>query len=221
MYFEIGAEAAANAVIAGLGDAVRQIEASHGTALLGRPDIYICPTAKCLARNALTPSARAETRPFGRIVILQGRVLMDEQRLQPVLTNELSHPFWFQRGIRCHPRWWVEGLAVESSGGGGGGAQPHANAVLALRDGTRFTDLEESCRVRDSATRAGMGWPMFYRQAAMFVGWLRARDGVAFGSTPAMLRDAAALTPAIESSFGISLFALWQDWQASVAEVAP
>ena len=220
VHFEPGAEAAADAVVAGLDAAVRQIETSHGAALSQRPDVYVCASAACYTRYAFAPSARAETRPLGHTVILQGRVLMDEQRLQPVLTHELSHAFWFERGIRCHPRWWTEGLAVESSGGGGAELQPQAAVRQALRDGTRFTDLEEGCWVRDSASRAGVSWPMFYRQAGMFVGWLRARDATAFGSTLAQLREGAALTHAIESSFAAPLPALWQDWQRSVAEVA-
>lgn len=221
VHFEPGAEAAADAVVEGLDAAVHQIETSHHAALSQRLEVYVCASAACYSRHALTPSARAETRPFGHTVILQGRVLMDEQRLQPILTHELSHAFWFQRGIRCHPRWWTEGLAVESSGGGGAEQQPQAAALAAIRGGTRFTDPAESCWVRDSASRAGVSWPMFYRQAGMFVGWLRERDGTAFGNTLAQLRDGAELTPAIESSFAVSLPALWKDWNHSVEEVAP
>ena len=220
VHFERGAEGAAEAVVEGLDAAVRQIETSHGAALLRRPDVYVCASTACYERNAFTPLSRAETRPLGHSVILQGGLLLDEKRLQAVLTHELSHVFWFERGIRCHPRWWTEGLAVESSGGGGAELQPASAAMQALRDGAAFTELEESCLERDSASRAGMGWPMFYRQAGMFVGWLRAHDGAAFGNTLAQLREGAGLRRAIESSFAAPLPALWQDWRRSVAEAA-
>ena len=220
VHFEAGAEAAADAVVAGLDAAVRQIETSHGAVLLQRPEVYVCATAACYTRYAFTPLSRAETRPLGHTVILQGRLLLDEQRLQAVLTHEVSHVFWFERGIRCHPRWWTEGLAVESSGGGGAELQPASAAMQALRDGAAFTELEESCSERDSASRARMDWPMFYRQAGMFVGWLRAHDGAAFGNTLAQLREGAGLRRAIESSFAAPLPALWQDWRRSVAEAA-
>lgn len=221
VHFEPGAEGAAEAVVAGLDAAVRQIEASHGAALLQRPEVYVCATAACYTQHVFTPLSRAETRPFGRTVILQGRLLLDEQRLQSVLTHELSHVFWFERGIRCHPRWWTEGLAVDSSGGGGAEMQPMPAALHAMRDGVLFSDLEESCLERDSARRAGMGWPMFYRQSGMFVGWLRARDAAAFGNTLAQLRGGARLTPAIESTFAATLPALWQNWRRAATEAAP
>ena len=219
VHFEPGAEAAADAVVGGLDAARLQIEASHGAVLKRHPDVYVCASAACYERYAFTPSARAETRPFGHTVILQGRLLMDEQRLQPILTHELSHAFWFERGIRCHPRWWTEGLAVDSSGGGGAENEPLPNAVRAMRDGKMFTDLGEGCTVRDSAARAGLSWPMFYRQAGMFVGWLRVRDTSAFGRTLAQLREGAELTRALESSFDAPLPKLWQDWRIEVTGI--
>ena len=221
VHFEPGAEAAADAVVGVLDAAQHQIEASHGAALKQRPEVYVCASAACYQRYAFTPLSRAETRPFGHTVILQGRLLMDEQRLQPILTHELSHVFWFERGIRCHPRWWTEGLAVDSSGGGGAETEPQANAAQAIRDGKLFTDLDEGCTVRDSAARAGMSWPMFYRQSGMFVGWLRARNATAFGQTLAQLREGARLTPAIESAFSEPLPTLWQDWRRDIAGATP
>ena len=220
VHFEPGAEAAADAVVAGLDDAVRQIETSHGAPLHKRPAVYLCATAACYERYAFTVAARAETRPFGNTVLMQGRLLVDEQRLMPILTHELSHAFWFQRGIRCLPRWWTEGLAVDASGGGGAELAPPATALQAVHEGRLFTELDESCTVRDSATRAQLEWPLFYREAGMFVGWLRERDGAAFARTLAQLRDGTGLPTAITSSYAAPPLQLWQAWRRDLEQAA-
>ena len=221
VHFEPGAEAAAEAVAAHLSEAVRRIETSHGDALSKRLDVYLCATAACYSRYAFVVGARAETRPFGHTVLMQGSLLMDEQRLVPVLAHELSHAFWFQRGIRCLPRWWTEGLAVDASGGGGAEMAPPALAAQSAREHKLFSQLDESCWVRDSAQRVGLDWPTFYRQAGMFVGWLRERDPLAFDRTLANLRRGEGLAHAIELSYAEPPAALWQAWRGTLEARTP
>ena len=59
------------------------------------------------------------TSPISDAIILNGKRLLDENITEAVFTHELSHAYWFSRGVRCGSRWWEDGMAVYSSGGGG------------------------------------------------------------------------------------------------------
>ena len=218
VHYEPGAQAQAEQVGTALAAARRQVEAALGSTLPVPPEIYLCADQACYQRYAYTPGAAAETRPLGKVVVMNAGKLAAEGRLIPVLTHELTHAYWHQRGLRCFPRWWAEGLAVDVSGGGGAEKAPQAEAIALIRAGKVFQAIDESCWVRDSQRVAGLEWPMFYRQAGMFVGYLRHSQAQHFARTLELLRDGSPLFPALETAYGQPVATLWTRWQSDLTQ---
>ena len=215
IHFEPGARTAADDLSAHYEQAAAQVEASLGGAFKTKPPAYLCASEACFNKYAFNRSARAEARGRGDLVLLKANLLQDEGRLLAVFTHELVHAFWFQRGVHCTPRWWTEGLAVESSGGGGAEAVTVAAATDALRDGQVFSaSSENSGWTRMPPEMNGMAWPLFYRQSGMFVAWLHVSNAGAFSALLEKLREGENLSPAMESSYGEGMASLHKKWQS-------
>ena len=216
IHFEPGARAAADNLSAHYEQAVAQVEASLGGAIEKKPLVYLCASDVCFNKYAFNRSGRAEARGRGDLILLKAKLLQGEGRLLAVFTHELVHAFWSQRGVHCTPRWWTEGLAVESSGGGGAEEVTVAAAIDALRDGQVFSaSSENSCLSRMPPEMNGMAWPLFYRQSGMFVAWLRVSNAAAFSGLLKKLLAGENLSPAMETSYGKSMVSLHKKWQSS------
>ena len=217
VHYESEARAAAELLAAGYAAAISQIETKLGDKLHITPEVYLCASDACFVKYAFNKEARAEARWRGNLILLKAKTLEAEGRLLPVFAHELVHAFWFQRNIGCTPRWWTEGLAVESSNGSGAEKILRALATQAIRDGQVFQASDEnSCWTRMPPQLNGMALPMFYRQSGMFVGWLRAHDPKAFALLLVKLREGDNLTKTIESAYSQPLTALHLAWTKSV-----
>ena len=217
VHYEPLAKASAELLSASYSDAVKQIEIKLGGPLRTMPKVYLCANDACYEKYAFNKQARAEARGRGNLILLKAKLLEDEGRLIPVFTHELVYAFWFQNGIHCTPRWWTEGLAVESSNGGGAEKIMRLLAVQAVRDGEVFqASNENSCWTRMPPNLNGMAWPMFYRQSGMFVEWMRTHDAKAFALLLVKLRDGDNLTKTIESVYRQPVTALHLAWQKTV-----
>lgn len=217
IFFEPDAKTAADVLAASYDKSVATVEANLGSALRRRPWVYLCATDACYDKYAFNKAGQAEARGRGNLVLMKAAPLQHENRLLPVFTHELIHAFWFQQGIRCTPRWWTEGLAVESSGGGGAEKVMKALAVQAMHSGQVFQASDEnSCLTRMPPGLKTMAWPMFYRQSGMFVEWLRGTDSPAFHRLLEKLQTGENLASAMKSSYGQSMAALHKNWQSSV-----
>ena len=214
IHFEPDARAAADDLAAHYEQAVAQVEASLGGAIKTKPPVYLCASDFCFQKYAFNRSGRAEARGRGDLILLNANLLQTEGRLRAVFTHELVHAFWFQRGVHCTPRWWTEGLAIESSGGGGAEEVTVIAAIDALGDGKIFSaSSENSCWTRMPPEMNGMAWPLFYRQSGMFVSWLRKEDAGAFNHVLRELREGENLFSAVERRYGRSIPALHRQWK--------
>lgn len=217
IHYEPEAKGTATLLSASYSDAIKQIETNLGGALRTVPEVYLCASDVCYEKYAFNRQARAEARGRGNLILLKAKTLEEEGRLLPVFMHELVHAFWFQNGIHCAPRWWTEGLAVESSNGGGAEKILRSLATQAIRDGQVFEASDEnSCLTRMPPNLNGMAWPMFYRQSGMFVEWMRTHDLKAFALLLVKLRDGDNFTKTVESAYSQPVTALHLAWQKSV-----
>ena len=217
VHYEPEARAAAVLLAESYPAAITQIETKLGDKLHTAPEVYLCASDACFVKYAFNEESRAEARWRGNLILLKAKTLEVEGRLLPVFAHELVHAFWFQRNIGCTPRWWTEGLAVESSNGGGAEKILRSLAAQAIRDGQVFEASDEnSCWTRMPPNLNGMAWPMFYRQSGMFVEWMRTHDPKAFAMLLVKLRDGDNLTKTIESAYGQKVITLQLEWKKFV-----
>ncbi len=217
VHYEPEAKTSAELLAANYVQAVQQIETRLGDKLQTVPHVYLCASEACFLKYALNKEARAEARGRGNLILLKANTLEAEGRLLPVFTHELVHTFWFQQGIHCTPRWWTEGLAVESSDGGGAEKILRVMATQAVREGHVFQASDEnSCWTRMPPGFDGMAWPMFYRQSGMFVEWLRLSNPKAFFVLIKKLQAGDNLSTTITLAYGQSVTSLHLAWQKSL-----
>jgi hypothetical protein len=218
VHFEPGAEKLAADIASLYPAAIETIEQTHGSPFLAQPNIFICATKYCYDKYAYAPTARGEARPRGNIVLINGARHAADGSARAILVHELSHVYWFSRGVRL-PRWLEEGLGVWSSGGGGAEKITVADAQQSIRDGRVFYPLAEPVLFEGNPARQyDIDWPTFYRQSGMFVEYLHDTYPGAFRSMLAALREKRALPDAVQQAYGQSLETLWKQWLASVSK---
>lgn len=212
MHAEPGAEDLAGELVAALPEAVAVIESTHGAKFAGLPTVVACATDACYRRYAAVPQAAAETQINGRIVVNGAKLRRDDRNARAILTHELSHYFWSERGIRFQPRWFEEGLAVWASGGGGAEKVSVEEACRAIAAGASLRPVPDGGYWAYRTQRAadfGIGWPMFYRQAGMFVEYLHDSDPEGFARLLSELRQSGNLKEAWRRTYAEDVAAAW------------
>ena len=140
VHYESGAEACALAVAALLPAAMERLEKAQRRPFVHEPAIGVYASYGAYAKsNGLEDPTIAATSRSGR-VILSPRLCDNEfDRLNRVLTHELSHAHllgWlFSPFRRRPPSWFTEGLAVMASSGGGAEGTSEAAAAEAIGEG--------------------------------------------------------------------------------------
>ncbi|MEC5162053.1 MULTISPECIES: hypothetical protein [unclassified Janthinobacterium] len=185
------------------------IEHTHGAGFKS-PNVYVCASEACYAKYVMIADSSAETGQGGNTVILNAVRLLKNDSGLPIFTHELSHIFWFQHGQRCAPRWWLEGMAVASSGGGAEKVSD-AQARQLLREGQAFRPaLENGCF--KPAQRGSLSWAAYYRQAAMFVSYLR-ESAPRFAHALELMRQGENVGIALQTAYGQPVAELWEQWR--------
>ena len=185
------------------------IEQTHGAGLKS-PDVYVCASEACYTKYVMTPDSSAETGQSGNTVILNAVRLLKNDSGLPIFTHELSHIFWYQHGQRCAPRWWLEGMAVATSGGGAESVS-EVQARQLLREGQVFqAALSNGCF--NPAQRGNLSWAAYYRQAAMFVAYLR-KNPPHFALALEHMRRGASVGAALHTAYGQPVADLWEQWR--------
>ncbi|MGJ0453840.1 MAG: hypothetical protein ACR65T_11525 [Methylocystis sp.] len=234
VHYEPEARGCAEAVAEIAPRAIAQIEAAHGRTFAQPPvvGVYTSYENYGSANGMGDPGIAAVTR--AGVALLSPTLCGKERdRLEGVLTHELSHVHlsgWRPLGAPRPPQWFTEGLAVMASNGGGAEGVSETEAAQAIRDGYRV--VLDGRRWIDFAGLAFEREPprdpkldaltqrqrLAYRQAGMFVGWLRMRDEKAFLQLLRALEAGEAFEPSFEIAFGDDAQQLWRCFISELSE---
>jgi hypothetical protein len=232
VHYQPGADDYARIVSAMLPSAIARIEAVHGRHF-AHPvpvGVYVTPEAYEAANG------QGSSRPVG--VTFVGRVNLSpvlyarqRQRLPAILTHELSHAHlqgWIGGIAYIHlPNWFKEGLAVMASGGGGAELVSEEEARAAIQRGERMVindagSLQNLVGIpfeREPAKIAPW-YPVVlaYRQAGMFVSYLRESDGPSFDRMMNAILEGRAFAEAVTGGYHADVQSLWQKFTQTTGE---
>jgi hypothetical protein len=140
-------------------------------------------------------------------------------RTHGLLLHELSHLHLYQQlgplAWGRLPSWFHEGLATSVAGGGGAETFSDVDALYSMASGQCFMPEESASPLfPKKGASYGLNPHMFYRQAGMFVSYLRASDPQAFKRLLAAVGARQEFASAVRSSFGDSLQPQWQQFLA-------
>jgi hypothetical protein len=216
--YESGAEALARPVVAALPTAVAEVEAATYGPFVVPIRIYVCGTLDCYRRFTGNERSGGQTTPRRKIFI-SPKPENTAARVPFVVAHELTHLHLTQRCSAYRatqmPSWFNEGFAALVSNGGGAEGVSDADAARAILAGRTFTPTTDH---GFSGSHFGLPAHMFYRQAALFITYLRARYGGAFRE---FILDLEAGKPFAEAFEGRFHSQLVPTWRAFVAQLAP
>lgn len=218
--YEPGAEEAAAVVAQALPAAIATVERGHGRPFTKPVVIHVCATTASFDRHGFGVSGAGGFVLNGRL-FLSPKPQNTADRLPRLLTHELSHLHLEQqlgtlRGARQLPGWFKEGLAVYVAGGGGAETVSEAEARDAIARGRTFKlDTRGSLLFPQTAARDGLTPHLFYRESAMFVGFLARLDPGAFKRLLASIQDREAFDSAVNGAYGRDLAELWAQFTAA------
>jgi hypothetical protein len=215
---ESGAEDLARQVAGYLPEAIRTIEKEQYRDFTKPVTVYVCASEDSFAgHTGLSKPARGAliTKVF-----LSGRLKDPEfnETLKAILTHELSHLHLQQQlGVYHYnaniPAWFQEGLAVMVSNGGGAEKVSEAAAVKAIVEGKHFTpEAHGSFFWHKSGSSYGLDPHMFYRQAELFVRYLKRTSEFKFGLLMLEIADGGDFDKSFRATYGMSIDETWQDF---------
>jgi len=232
VHLEPGAEDYAREVSALLPAAIARLEAAQGRpfahpVIVG---VYATPEAY-MAANVIGSMQPVGVTPFGRVVLSPVLGAQQHRRLPAILTHEMSHAHlqgWISAYTNVRlPNWFKEGLAVMVSGGGGAEFVSEAEARsaiqrgehIAIEDTGSFLNLSDIRFERDAppGTRSHQ-IVTAYRQAGMFVSWLRDADAPGFARMMDAILDGRSFAQAVAAGYDQDVRSLWQKFAQAGAE---
>src|SRR5579872_113319 len=224
VHYQPGAEDFARDVAVLLPDAIARVEAVHGRrfahpVIVG---VYATPEAYAAA-NGVGSLVPVGVTIFGRVNLSPKLFRPQHQRLRAILTHELSHAHiqgWIGGYAYLYlPNWFKEGLAVMLSGGGGAELVSEDEARAAIQRGetividdagglSKLTDV----RLEKEPENRPPWYPVVlaYREAGMFVNYLRESDGPSFDRMMNAVLDGRPFTEAVTAGYRDDVRSLWQ-----------
>lgn len=223
VHYEPGAEDSAREVAALLPAAVARVEAVHGRPF-ARPvivGVYATPEAY-EAANGVGSMGPAGVTIFGRVNLSPKLFGPQHQRLRAILTHELSHAHiqgWIgDYDTLCLPNWFKEGLAVMVSGGGAelvsedaARAAMQRGETIVINDAGGLSKWVDVPLEKQPQNRPPW-YPVVlaYREAGMFVDYLRESDGPGFDRMMSAILDDRPFTEAVTVGYHDDVRSLWQ-----------
>ena len=214
---ESGSEALAQKILPLLPEAIESIERAQYAPFAKPIRIYTYATTRSYANHS------AGVDSVGSVSLstihLSPKLLQFPERTPAILVHELSHLHLQQRvGTLAWariPSWFHEGLATLVSNGGGAETVTAQKAREAFAQGKHFVPEESQWAMFPrSASSYDLHPHMYYRQAVLFVGYLRESDPEAFRQMLQAIATKVAFAQAAQSSYGKPLQALWQAFLA-------
>jgi hypothetical protein len=228
VHFQPGAEEFARRVAARLPEAIARVEAVHGrpfehpvvVGVYATPEVYA-------AANGLGTDVPVGVTFAGRVNLSPKLYSPQPWRLRAILTHEMSHAHivgWIggNQYFRLPP-WFKEGLAVMISEGGGAELVSEDEAwatiqrgeQIAIDDGGGYTI--EILFDRPPAKQTPSWYPtvLAYRQAGMFVSYLRQSDRPAFERMMGAILGGRAFAEAVDAGYHEDVRSLWQKFVKS------
>jgi hypothetical protein len=225
VHYQPGAEDFARDVAALLPDAITRIEAVHGRRFAHPVTVgaYATPEAYAAANGQGSDVPMGLTF-VGRVNLSPKLFWPQHQRLPAILTHEFSHAHiqgWIGENAHIHlPNWFKEGLAVMVSGGGGAELVSEEEARAAIQRGEQIAiddagGLQNLINIRfDRApAKTTPSWypgVLAYRQAGMFVNYLRESDRPAFDRMMSAILDGRVFAEAVDVGYHDDVRSLWQ-----------
>jgi hypothetical protein len=237
VHFEPEARACAIEVAALLPAALARVEALQERPFARGPTIGVYASYDKYARaNGLEDAAIAAVSRSGRVLLSPTLCGAERARLRGVLTHELSHVHLF--GWRSSlfsarpPSWFTEGLAVAVSDGGGAEGVSEMEAVDALVKGYAIVVTDEGLWRDFASIRFEIEPPrdpsrddfisfrqrLAYRQAGMFVAWLRERDPGAFTKLLRRIENGESFRNSFHVSYAANPLELWQNFVSRLSK---
>jgi hypothetical protein len=228
LHYEPGAEGFARDVAGLLPDAMARVEAVQGRPFAHPVIIGVYATPEAYkAANGLGSMGPVGVTIFGRIDLSPALFRPQHQRLRGVLTHELSHAHvrgWIGDYANLFlPNWFKEGLAVMVSGGGGAESVSEDEARAAIRRGERLVIYDAPSLTQwigvplAQAPENKPAWyagVLAYREAGMFVGYLRESDRRGFDRMMKAILDGRPFKEAVNAGYHDDVGSLWDKWVA-------
>ncbi len=175
--YEKGAEALAGETEKHLSQAMKTVESRQFGAFKEPVKIYVFATPKSFSKYSGVSEALLGAGLKSE-VFLSGKLLSEINKVQGILTHELSHVQLSQKlGVirfnRSLPRWFREGLAIYVADGGGASYATQAETTEKFLEGKHFVPETEGTLFNIKLAATGNLEPkIFYRQSGMFVQFL-------------------------------------------------
>lgn len=232
VHYEPAARACAEAAAAALPAAITKIETAHGRPFAKPPVVGAYADFNTYTRaNGLGEADVAAVSRAGRAILSPVLCDSESRRLASVLTHELSHVHffgWRPRRAPRPPQWFTEGLAVLASDGGAAESVSDQDAAQAIRDGYAIV-LDNASWMNFLAIPFAAPPPcgagctprsyrqrLAYREAALFIGWLRTTNPQAFSKLMRALESGADFDDAFQDAFAATPSARWTAFAQSL-----
>jgi hypothetical protein len=233
VHFQPGGEDCARDVAALMGEATARVVEAQGRPFAKEPVVVVYTSYGDYGRsNGYDDASISATARSSRVLLSPALCKEDKPKLEKVLTHELAHTHLFGwRGVVAErpPSWFSEGLAVMISGGGGADGVDEKEAREALKDGFAIKVADKgvwrdfnSIPFEKEPKPKGEGADFFryrqnlaFREAGLFVAFLKREQPEAFKKLLTSLQDGAAFGDAFKQAYGESPGQEWLKFRDS------
>jgi hypothetical protein len=224
VHYQPGAENFARDVAALYPDAIARVEAVHRRRFAHPVTVGAYATAEAYAAaNGVGSDIPIGVTFAGRVNLSPKLFSPQHQRLRAILTHELSHAHiqgWIGGYKYIYlPNWFKEGLAVMVSEDGGAELVSEDEARAAIQRGERLV-MDDAARMQDfnevrlerAPIKKAPWYPVVlaYRQAGMFVNYLRESDRPAIDRMMNAILNGRAFAEAVRVGYHENVQSLWQ-----------